>query len=238
MPFSSLKSLNTINFKEMLIVALNKWYLLVLSLFLAALTSLVYTGFIARPYYDSIGKIYIQTQETVEEITSDKLSISSLLVYDFQELIRDRAVLDEVSKSLNYRYSYKKLLKCISVTNPENTRFIEITVRTTNPDDSKAIADALIDVSKEKAVEILNINQVTVLHYGTKTKSPSAPDKGMHMQISLSAGVVIFLFAIAAIYIFDDKVKDADSVQNVLGLTVLGSIPYTNSRAAAKGTKP
>ena len=236
MPFNSLKSLNTINFKEMLIVALNKWYLLLISLVMAALFSFAYTGLIAEPKYDSTGEIYIGDQDKMDEITTTELSTSTYLVYDYQNLIRDQAVLNDVAKKMNFKYSYSYLSRAITVNNPEYTRFIEITVRTPYPKDSQKIVNLLIEISKEKAKKLLNLDQINVIRYGTITTKPSSPDKLHHLRMSLLVGLIVFILFVAGIYVFDDKVKDADSVQNDLGMTLLGSIPYSATRAA-KNTK-
>ena len=236
MPFNSLKSLNSINFKEMFLLALTKWYLLIISLLLATVFSLSYTNFLVRPQYDSTGEIYIGDQEKMENVTTTELSTSNYLVYDYQNLIRDRAVLDEVVKKMDYKYSYNKLLRSITVSNPEYTRFIEITVRTTDPADSKRIVDFLIEISKEKAQALLNIDQINVIRQGSISFKPSTPNKTHHLRISLLVGTAVFILVIAGIYVFDDKVKDADGVQRDLGMTLLGSIPYSASKAA-KGAK-
>ena len=236
MPFNSLKSLNTINFKEMLIVAINKWYIFLISLVLAASFSLVYTGFIAKPQYDSTGAVYIGDLEKSESITSTELSTSSYLVYDYQNLICDPAVLDIVAKKMNYKYSYNRLLKSITVNNPQYTRWIEITVRTPDPKDSQMIVDYIIKVSQDQAKAKLNLNQINPIRWGSLPVKPSAPNKAHHLRICLLVGTAVFILIIVGIYVFDDKVKDAESVQRDLGMTLLGSIPYSASKAA-RGTR-
>lgn len=236
MPFNSLKSLNSINFKEMLIVAINKWYIFLISLVLAASFSFVYTGFIAKPQYDSTGAVYIGDLEKSESITTSELSTSTYLVYDYQNLIRDSAVLDEVVKKMNYKYSYNKLLRSITVNNPQYTRFIEITVRTPDPKDSQKIINYIIEVSQKKAKDLLNLNQINPIRWGSLPVKPSAPNKAHHLRVCLLVGTGVFILIIIGIYVFDDKVKDAESVQRDLGMTLLGSIPYSASKAA-RGTK-
>ena len=231
MPFNSFRSFNTMNFKEMVFFALKRWYVLCVLLLLSGATSLIYTNFLAVPQYRSTGKIYIQDQKRVEkDITSDEITISSTLAYDYTNLLLDRAILDQVAKVMNYKYSYVKLSRSIVVVNPENTRFIEITVQTPNAKDSKKIVDLLIDISQEKVVELLNIDRITVIRRGTVAQQPSEPNVSVHMRISLSVGAVLFLFFVAAVYILDDKVKGPDDVQNGLGLTLLGSISYASGK--------
>ena len=148
------KRTNKLNIKELIFVALGKWYIFCTMLCAFVFVSLIYTYFLVTPLYDSTGKLYI-TNKTSDNITTGDLSISLYLANDYVNLIVDRAVLDEVSRDLNNKYSYAQLRSAITITNPENTRFLEITARTPSAEDSKKIVDSVCKVSQEKLVELL-----------------------------------------------------------------------------------
>ena len=139
---------NNINLKDLFHFALTKWKIFaVLAVFFVAAAA-IYSYLLATPLYDSAGKIYIINKET---LTSAEISASTYLTRDYTNLIADAAVLSDVSDKLGKKYSVSELKNAITVNNPENTRFIEISVRTASANDSKVIVDTVCTVAQEKS---------------------------------------------------------------------------------------
>ena len=165
---------NNINLKDLFHFALTKWKIFaVLAVFFVAAAA-IYSYLLATPLYDSAGKIYIINKET---LTSAEISASTYLTRDYTNLIADAAVLSDVSDKLGKKYSVSELKNAITVNNPENTRFIEISVRTASANDSKVIVDTVCTVAQEKITELLGVDRVTIIRKGTVAASPSVPNK-------------------------------------------------------------
>ena len=104
MSSNNTKATGILNVKELLFIALKKWYLLCIILAVCMVSSLLYSNVLATPLYDSTGKIYIMRKDA-ETVSTGDLSVSSYLTRDYENLIIDRAVLDEVSQMLDNKYS-------------------------------------------------------------------------------------------------------------------------------------
>lgn len=221
------------NIKEIFLTALNKWYLLIIIFAVCISGTIIYSYFLVTPLYDSTGKIYIMRKDT-ETINTGDLSVSSYLTRDYENLIVDRAVLDEVSRSLDNKYSYPELKSAVTVENPEDTRFIEITVRTASAEDSKRIVDTICRISQEKIIELLGIDRVTIIREGNIAKNPSVPNITRNLLNSFILGLLLFITVILLIYFFNDKINSAVDVQKHLETTLLGNIPHNPSKAKSK----
>lgn len=164
-----------INFKDLTDFAITKWKLFIClaALFIAA--AYIYSSFLVTPLYDSTGKIYIMNKNSNGISTSD-ISVSTYLTRDYENLIADSAVLSEVSAELGKKYSVGELKNAVSVENPENTRFIEITVRTASANDSKVIVDTVCAVAQKKIIELLGVDRVTIIRKGAVASHPSVPN--------------------------------------------------------------
>lgn len=224
---------NNINLKDLFLFALNKWRLFLIIIAAFILGSLIYSFFLVTPLYDSTGKIYIMNKSSDNISTSD-ISVSSYLTRDYENLIADRAVLDEAAKRLDYKYSYGELKRAVSVNNPENTRFIEITVRTPSANDSKIIVDTLCEVSQQKIIELLGIDRVTIIRKGSVASKPSVPDVYGNMLKSVIFGLLLFIILTLLIFLFNDKINTPEDIEKYLGISFLGNIPYNRNKARNK----
>ena len=224
------KSTNSIDIKELLFTALKKWYLLFIILAVFIVGSLVYSYLIVTPLYDSTGKIYIMRKDS-ETVSTGDLSVSSYLTSDYENLIADRAVLDEVSQLLDNKYTFLQLKRVLTIENPEDTRFIEITARTDSAEDSKKIVDAVCKVSKEKIIDLLGIDRVTIVRNGNIPKTAAVPNVTRNLLSSFVLGILLFIAVILMIYFFNDKITNPTDVKKYLEISVLGDIPNNSAKA-------
>ncbi len=229
MPSDNQKPKNITFFKDLLRYTASKWYYLLCLLAVGLIAALLYSNFIVTPLYVSTGKIYIQSKEE-QTMTTSELAISTSLTKDYADLIVDRAILNIVADEMDHEYSYNYLKNAISVENPEGTRFIEITVKTPDPADSKQIVDSLLTVSQEKIVDWLGIDRITVIRTGSLAAKPSVPNIPKNLLRGAAAAVIAFLFLAFALYFFNDSIKDASDVEKYLELSVLGNIPFNQSK--------
>lgn len=224
------KSTNSLDIKELLFTASKKWYLLFIILAVFIIGSLVYSYLFVTPLYDSTGKIYIMRKDS-ETVSTGDLSVSSYLTSDYENLIADRAVLDEVSQLLDNEYTFSQLKRVLTIENPEDTRFIEITARTDSAEDSKKIVDAVCKVSQEKIIDLLGIDRVTIIRNGNIPKTAAVPNITRNLLSSFVLGILLFIAVIFMIYFFNDKISNPTDVKKYLEISVLGDIPNNSAKA-------
>lgn len=232
MPENNRNNLN-INFKDLAVFCLNKWpvFLTIISAFV--ICALIYSCLMVTPLYDSTGKIYIMNKSSDNISTSD-LSVSSYLTRDYENLIADRAVLEEVAKKLDNKYTYGELRRAVTLNNPEGTRFIEITVRTPSANDSKIIVDTVCEVSQEKIIELLGIDRVTIIRNGSISSRPAVPNTSGNVFKSIIIALLCYIVLMLLLYVFNDKINTQEDVEKYLYISVLGNIPYNKNKARAK----
>lgn len=224
---------NKLNLRDLMYTVFTRWYILIVLLVVCILAAVIYSNFIATPLYDSTGKLYIMNKQS-ENISSSDLSVSIYLTKDYEELIVDKAVLDEVSDELDNKYSYAQLKSAVTVDNPESTRFLEITVRTPDAVDSKKIVDSICEVSQEKIVELLGIDQVTIIRKGDIASSPSSPNTSGNIMKAIFFAFAAFVVIVVLICFFNDKINGPEDIEKYLEISVLGNIPYNQNKKKAK----
>ena len=217
----------TLNLQDLLEQFFHFWYAVIAIIAVCILTALFYTKLICTPLYDSTAKIYIG-RTTDQKVTSTDFAISNYLARDYAELIADRAVLAEVIDRLDLKMSVSALRGCITIDNPENTRIIEVKVRTADPRNSMQIAECVCEVSQDKIVELLNTDAVNIISDAYMPTAPSSPNLGRNLLLGGMVGIALSLLLLVLASFFNDKLRSVEDVEKYLGLSVLATIPYAN----------
>ena len=233
MPENNNKNITSLNIKDLAGFALGKWPLLACIAAVFVIAAYIYSSFVSLPLYESTGKLYIMNQ-TAEKLTSADFTISTFLTKDCENLISDNAVLGEVSKKLGGKYSAGEIKSALSVKAPEDTRFIEFTIKTASANDSKIIVDTICEVAQEKIEELLKVNRVTIIREGAVASAPVSPNVKRNVIAAFLAACLGFAFIIFVSYYFNDKINSPEDVEKYLGISTLGDIPCNKLKARSK----
>ena len=129
-----------IDLKELFFELLSHWKILTVSTIMAAAIALVASKFILVPQYESTSALYVLSNS----ITSlADIQIGSSLTNDYIVVVKGRPILDQVIENLNLDETYDSLEDRITLENPADSRILEITVRDTDPNRAKVIADEM-----------------------------------------------------------------------------------------------
>ena len=183
-----------------------------------------YTMLFVKPTYSSSSTIYILSK--TKSITSlADFQIGTQLTQDYKVIITSRPVLEEVIQNLGLNTTYDALKKQISINNPDNTRFLEITITDTDAYLAKKIVDELTDVSVKNTASVMDTEPPNIMDYGQVPEKPIAPNMKKNGIIGGLLGLVLACAIIIIRYMMNDSIKNGEVVERYLGLNVLGMIP-------------
>lgn len=135
------------------------------------------------------------------------------------------AVIDRSGKS--YSVTANQLAKNISVSTQQQSQVFSINAKADTPDKSKAEADAVAEVFRDRIKSIMNVNNVTIVAPAT-----TGVQSSLNVRLFTLAGFVIGLvlsFAVVMIReLSDTAVRDDSYLTETLGLTNLGQIAHFN----------
>lgn len=126
--------------------------------------------------------------------------------------------------------SYSQMVKCISISNPENTRILEVTVQAKTAEQAQAFVNKLCDEGAAAIERIMGSPQVLIGEYG---RIDTDPCNKMSMTVYVLVGLLTFLavYIVCLIrFLLDDGIHSEADVQRYLGSSVLGEIPYADAR--------
>ncbi|MCM1173547.1 MAG: Wzz/FepE/Etk N-terminal domain-containing protein [Blautia sp.] len=214
-----------IDLLELLGVLLGQAWLILGTGLMAALLAFAVSRFVVTPTYESTTKIYILNKDENTTVTYTDVQLGSQLTKDYAELIGSRYVLEEVIQSLGLDMEYKGLQKKVSVSTPEGTRVIYITVEDNDPVMAMNIANSVREAASRHIENVMDIDAVNVVETANMPMQKSAPSC---MRWTFIGGLLGCFFVCAVVlvrFLMDDTVKSSEDVEKYLGLTTLALIP-------------
>lgn len=135
------------------------------------------------------------------------------------------AVIDRSGKA--YSVSAKQLAKSVSVATQQQSQVFSINAKADTPDKSKAEANAVAEVFKDRIKSIMNVNNVTIVAPAAKGVQ-SSPNVRLFTLAGFVIGLVLSFAVVMIRELSDTAVRDDSYLTETLGLTNLGQIAHFN----------
>lgn len=188
--------------------------------------------------YQSVATLYILQQNTTQpQMTNnnyDDFNLALKVVNDCTHLLKSHSVLETVIRDLNLDITYEDLYKEISVSNPEETRILEVRVESDSPESAKRIVDRVCTEGTEKITEAMGFKQVNFYERGILDEKPCN-------RTSLITYILVAFVAAALVYAYffiyfllDDRIQTDEDISYYLNVSVLGDIPNAEEKGKKK----
>ena len=206
--------------------------LVILLPIVGALAMGVYSyAFMANTYTASTSMYVLAKQTSANSDNAanySNLKASQMLANDVSTLLKSDRIAADTVKNLHLDslkgYSTK-------VTSETTSRVITLSVTGSDPDTSAAIANEMASNVSKVAQQVMDVQSVNVIDQAVSPSSPSGPNRSMYIAVALLAGLFIAIAIVVVSDMLNTKVRNADEVEELLGLPVIGRMP------AVKGGK-
>lgn len=222
-----------IDLREIFQVLKKRVLIILLTAIIFAAGSGIYSFFIAEPVYQSTSRLYILTQSTSITSLAD-IQMGSSLAQDYLELIKSRPVVEEVIRNLNLDVEYEEMLEKMTLTNPPDTRILNISIQDTDAAMTTKVANEFSKVAKKQISDIMKTDEPTVVEVANYPSDPIKPEKAKNILLGFLLGIFISAGTVIVMYVLNDSIKNADDIEQYLGLNTLASIPFEGSKKEAR----
>lgn len=226
-----------IDLGEVFHLVISKLGVIILSGILLGVLSIIGTMLFITPKYESTTKIMVLNKQDNNTLTSADMQTSTQLTKDYAELIQSRTVLEGVITQLNLDMTYKEMLNKVSVETSSDSRIVSISVTDEDPYTASEIANAVRDMAAEHIQSVMDIEAVNVVDTANIPNEKASPSLAKNGVIGGLLGVIIAMAAVIIIYLTNDTIKVEEDVERYLGLSVLGSIPFSEKESRSKKKK-
>jgi capsular polysaccharide biosynthesis protein len=199
------------------------WVIILSGVLFATVAGLV-SSFLITPMYTSTSQMYILSKSTSITSLAD-IQLGSQLTQDYMIMVKSRTVVNQVIKDLNLDMDYDALSGIVTVTNPTQTRILNISCNYPNAEMAKRIVDEFAKVSKISIAQLTASDEPTIIDWGYASPYPSSPNIKKYIIIGALAGIFLAAGIVIVLHLMDDTIKDSEDVEKYLGLSTLGLIP-------------
>lgn len=227
-----------IDLKELFFVWFEKIWSVLICTFIGMVIAAVITLVAITPKYQSSSQIYIVNPASdLSSLSLSDLQIGTALTSDYMELITGRTAVEQVIDELKLDTTYEAFINQVSVTNPSDTRFLNITVTNEDPYMAKTIVDELTNVSVKRIASVMELAEPNVTEFGVVSESPVSPSLFKNILIGGILGMLLISAWIIIRYLLDDSIKSTEDVERYLGLETLAVIPLVDEKRKKKNSK-
>lgn len=184
----------------------------------------VYSFVLASPVYEAVCKVYVVNNGD-SAINLADLQMGSYLASDFLDVFDAWEVKEQVLQNLDLDYTYRELEEMLTVSNPSDTRILNVKVRDGDPALAARIANEYAEVASDYIAEVMVTDRPTVLSSALEPVEPVAPRKVYNMALGFLLGGVGMAAVFAVLYLTDNKFKSAEEVRKYTGMAVLAVVP-------------
>ena len=200
--------------------------LVILLPIVCALAMGVYSyAFMANTYTASTSMYVLAKQTSANSDNAanySNLNASQMLANDVSTLLKSDRIAADTVKNLHLDslkgYSTK-------VTSETTSRVITLSVTGSDPDTSAAIANEMASNVSKVAQQVMDVQSVNVIDQAVSPSSPSGPNRSMYIAVALLAGLFIAIAIVVVSDMLNTKVRNADEIEDLLGLPVIGRMP-------------
>lgn len=183
-----------------------------------------YSFLLATPMYEATCKIYVMSASDSAINLSD-LQIGSYLTSDYQEVFDTWEVHEQVIQNLGLDYTYNELEEMLSVSNPSDTRILEITVTSDDPAEAKAMANEYAAVASRYISQTMETDEPSILSQALEPTKPVSPRKLFNTALGMLLGALVMIAIVTVQFILDDKIRTADDIRKYTGMATLAVVP-------------
>lgn len=214
----------------------DKWKNIVLIVLSFLLISSIYNIFFINKEYEANVKIFIGKQKfknITETYNNEEINLYQRLITTYSEVIKSKKLINESIKGSKMNYlqdkykniNYDLFMENLTVNPIANTQIIEIKYKSLNPQQSYdllySITENLISYSKELYPNV-NITVLEQVHVNLK---PLMNKKLTIIGLGLMLGLIVGIGGIIGVMYLNNTYKNQKSLEEEIGLTVIGVIP-------------
>lgn len=217
---------------EMFFVVLSKIHYVLI----ASLIGAILMGFQAGkaiPMYSATSKLYIVGSQGTALNISD-LQMGSMLTMDYEEVFRTWEVHEMVRSQLGLNYSYGQLQSMISISSPEDTRVLYITVRNADAQLAADIANAYATAAKTFILQTMDSEEPNVFSIALVPSVASRVSKAMEAMKGFLIGAVLSVGVIVLFFILDDRPRTPEHIQKAADIPTLAVLPVLSKKPNRK----
>ena len=197
------------------------------------------SSYFIAPEYTASTRLYVLNKSaTAGSVTYSDIQISTSFLKDYKVLITGQNVTKQVISDLGLTMTPNEVAEMISVTAPDDTRVLQISVTDVSAQRAASIANRVREVASEQITDIMDADAVNLVYATDIPTSPSSPNIPKNTVIATALGFILVVGIYAIKFVLDDTIRTEEDIERYLQIPTLGVVPASSELSAlGKGGK-
>lgn len=213
-----------INIKEFFSFIKDKILYVVISAFAVLIIALIYNLLIKVPKYSTYTTIALVKANNEVAYTQNDINLNKGLVNTYSVIVKGKKVLNSTISELKLDYSTEKLAKEITVSSPDDSQLIRITVEDASAKNAYEISKAVAKAFSKEVANTYDMNNIRVIEDPEITSKVSNNTLKRDIVLGFAAGLFLSVGVLFVIFYFDDTIKYHEEIEEELGLPIIARV--------------
>ena len=174
--------------------------------------------------YTATAKLYI-VDTSSGSINIANLQLGTVLTLDYQEVFKTWEVHEMVIEELGLPYTYGQMQSMLSVTNPEDTRVLYITVAFPDAKMAADIANAYAKAAKTFIINTMRGEEPSDFSIALEPSVGYTVSKSSRMVMGFMLGSVLAVGLITLMFVLDNRPRSPEHIETYGGIPTLAVFP-------------
>lgn len=214
------------------------WIIVALCSIIGVVTAFIYSEFFATPIYASSVKVGVFNSDWTTDVSVNDIETTLKLIENCLVVLQDdvmaEAVIDVVKEETGKTYSVSQVKSALSYSQIGESQWLIVQARTTDPELSALLCNALIARAPEIIVDHVADIQMKSLGEAKVSKTPVSPNTAKNVIVGFLVAFVGICLVIFLFVFFDKTVSSEEMLKEKFDLSVLGVVPYVSSHPKTK----
>lgn len=218
----------TISLQELAQTIKKRIAMIITLTFMATVISGVVSYMVITPMYQATTQLLVnQEKSELPAYNVGEIQTNLQLINTYNVIIKSPAILNLVVQELALEdISVEALNSKIVVASEGSSQVVTIKVLDADPFMARDIANTTASVFKREIVNIMNVNNVSILAeaVASESQSPVKPNPPLNMAIAMVVGLMLGVGLAFLLEYLDRTIKTEQDIEKLLELPVLGGI--------------
>lgn len=225
-----------IDLRDMLFACLQRWWLILICIVLAASITFVYTDNFVDPLYRAEVSFYVNNSTVATNpnysISSSDLATSQRLVLTYVNIIKSDLVLEKVVAASGLNITAGQLRGCMTAESMDETELFKVQVTYRDPKIAQQLANTIAEVAPAEIANVMVGSATKVIDYAKIPTAPYSPNVKNNVIIGGLIGAVVAITFLVIRTLMDVRIKCEEDILMISSVPILGAIPDFSAPAA------
>lgn len=201
--------------------------------------------FLVPPKYSATAQVFATySDSSVQDNNISNINSASTYITNqiqsYPTLATTESVLKPVIDNLGLDTTVANLAGQLTVTNPTDTAFVNITAETGDAKQASDIANSVAESLSNVVEKSLYASgkespvKLSVVQRAAEPVAPSSPKVALYLAVGLVAGLILGVFATLIRDLMATRVEEASDLQDIINAPIMGRIPTDESLQSNK----